>query len=281
LAAPGLRAGAETIRVTGSNLLGERFAEAAAKFARSNDVVVRLELHGTRPAIEELRAGNADLGLFLLPTGEAPPGEPLTSRVIGYQVAVVLVPAASPLRQLTTAQLRGLFARSAGDAFSRWGELNVIGDWASRPIALRALAPADGLAFPIFQHVILAEGEARTTLEFSPTPEALAGRLQAAENSIGVTGIPAADAKGFKILALATSPTEPAYAPTPENVHAGSYPLRMSLYVAFRRQSAPELQQFLKFILSDDGAAALAPAHFVPLPLGARNQLVFELEEMK
>jgi phosphate transport system substrate-binding protein len=163
----------------------------------------------------------------------------------------------------------------------RWGALNLLGDWVSRPIALRALAPSAGLAFPVFQHVILAAGEARTTLEFSLTPEALAGRLQAAANSIGITGFPATDDQRLKVLALAASPTDPAYAPTPENVHTGSYPLRMPLYVAFRRQSAPKLRQFLKFHLSDEGAAALAPAHFVPLPLGIRNQLVFELEEMK
>jgi hypothetical protein len=41
------------------------------------------------------------------------------------------------------------------------------------------------------------------------------------------------------------------------------------------------LQRFLKFLLSDETAAALASADFVPLPAGVRNQLVFELEEMR
>jgi hypothetical protein len=40
------------------------------------------------------------------------------------------------------------------------------------------------------------------------------------------------------------------------------------------------LQRFLKFLLADETAAALAPADFVPLPVGVRNQLVFEIEEM-
>ena len=227
-----LVAPAAEIRVTGSDLLGDSFTRAVAEYARQNDTVVKLDLRGTRPGRADLTAGRADVGLFLLPAGEPPPGDPLVSRVIAYQVAVVVVPVASPLRQVTTAQLRGVFALSAGDAFSRWGELNLIGEWTSRSIALRALSPA-------------------------------------------------AEVAGLRVLALAASPTDPAYAPTAENVHSGGYPLRMPLYVTFSRQAAPDLQLFLKFLLADEAAAALAPAHFVPLPLGARNQLVFELEEMR
>ena len=276
-----LAAPAAEIRVAGSDMLGDSFTRAVAEYARQNDTVVKLDLRGTRPGLADLLAGRADLGLFLLPAGEPPPGDPQVSRVIACQVAVVVVPVGSPLRQVTTAQLRGLFALAAGDAFSRWGELNLIGEWTSRSIALRALSPSAGLAFPVFQRVILSDGEAKSTVEFSATPEAFTQRLLAAENAIGVTGAPAAEEAGLRVLSLAASPTDPAYAPTAENVHSGGYPLRMPLYVTFPRRAAPALQLFLKFLLSDEAAAALAPAHFVPLPLGARNQLVFELEEMR
>ena len=94
-----------------------------------------------------------------------------------------------------------------------------------------------------------------------------------------MAGIAAAGGR-LRGLALAAGPTEPAYLPTPENVHAGAYPLRLALYVSFPREKAQELQRFLKFLLSDETAAALAPADFVPMPVGVRNQLVFEIEEM-
>ena len=272
---------AAEIRVAGSDLLGGDFTRAVAAYVRQNDTVVRLDLPGTRPALAALPAGRADIGLLLLPAGEVPPGEPLVSRVIGYQVAVVVVPVASPLRQVTTAQLVGLFAQSTGDTFSRWGDLNLGGEWTTRPIALRALAPAAGLVFPLFQRIILGGREARSAVEYSATPEAFRRRLLAADNAIGVTGAAAAGVAGLRVLALAASPTDPAYAPTPGNVHQGDYPLRLPLYVTFPRRAAPDLQLFLKFLLSDEAAAALAAAHFIPLPPGARNQLVFELEEMR
>ena len=106
-------------------------------------------------------------------------------------------------------------------------------------------------------------------------------RLRAADNSIGVGGAGMAGPAGLRVLAVAAGPTEPAYTPTAENVHRGSYPLRLVLHVVFPRAAAPRLLRFLKFLLADETAAALAPAHFVPLPRGARNQLVFELAEMR
>ncbi len=277
----GWSAAAAEIRVVGSDLRGPDFSRAVESFARQNDAAVRLDLRGSRPGLADLAAGRADIGIFLLPPGETPAGEGLTNRVIGHQVAVVAVSAASPLTQVTTAQLRGLFSLTSGDAFTRWGELNLIGTWTARPIALRALSPAAGLAWPLFQHVILASAAARPALEFAATPEAFSQRLRATDNSIGVTGLPVAEVPGLKVLALAAGQTDPACGPTPEHVHRGSYPLRMPIYVLFRRTEAPGLQLFLKFLLSDEAAAALAPASCLPLPLGVRNQLVFELEEMR
>jgi len=88
--------GADEIRVCGSDLLGESFLRVVQVFARQNDSVVKLNPHGTRPGIDDLQAGRADVGLFLLRADEPPPLEQLLSRVVAYQV--VVVPAASPLR---------------------------------------------------------------------------------------------------------------------------------------------------------------------------------------
>lgn len=276
-----LSAGAAEIRITGSDLLGDAFGRAAAVYARENDTVVKVDLRGTRPGIEDLRQGRADLGVFLLPPEEPAPLDRLVSRVVAYQVAVVVVPTASPLRQVTLPQLRGLYAQTSSQTLLRWGDLNLSAPWADRPVLLRALAPKAGLAFPLFQRVILAGGEPNASLEYLPTEAAFIQRLAATDTAVGVTGLFPAETSGLRVLSLAASPTDPAYAPTPENVHQGGYPLRMPLYVTFRREARADLLPFLKFLLSDEGAAALAPAHFVPLPVGVRNQLVFELEEMK
>lgn len=276
-----LSASAAEIRVVGSDLLGDGFARAVIAFARQDDTAVKLDLRGTRPGTEDMAAGRADVGIFLLPASEPPPVGAVVSRVMGYQVAVVVVPTASPLTQVTTGQLRGIFGEVAKEGFARWGDLNLPGEWAARPIALQAVAPADDLAWPLFQRVVLQDAQAKAGVEYSANGATLAQRLRAAENTIGVVGAGVAGSPGLRVLALAAGPTDPAYGPTAENVHRGSYPLRLVLYVTFRRTAAPDLQRFLKFLLADETAAALAPAGFVPLPVGVRNQLVFELEEMR
>jgi phosphate transport system substrate-binding protein len=254
---------AAEIRVVGSDLLGEGFVRAVAEFARQNDTGVKLDLRGTRPGAVDLEAGRADVGIFLLPAAEAPPAGDVVSRVMGYQVTVIAVPAASALNQVTVAQLREIF-----------------GGTSQRDPTPFAVGPPAGLAWPLFQRVILNNAPPKATLSFSPSGAALAQRLLATEDSIGVTGLASATG-GLRVLALASGPAEPAYLPTPENVHAGAYPLRLVLYVSFPRAKAPQLQRFLKFLLADEAAAVLAPADIVPLPVGVRNQLVFELEEMK
>lgn len=254
---------AAEIRVVGSDLLGEGFARAVVEYARGDGTAVQLDLRGTRPGADALEAGRADVGIFLLPAAEAAPAGAVASRVIGYQVAVVAVPAASPLTQVTVAQLRGIF-----------------GETGSKDRMPLAVSPRAGLAWPLFQRVILQDTAPQAAVEFSPSGAAIAQRLRETGNSIGVAGLAVAGA-GLRALAVAAGPTDPAYLPTSENVHAGAYPLRMVLHVSFPRAQAPELQRFLKFLLSDEAAAALAPADFVPLPVGVRNQLVFEIEEMK
>ncbi|HEY0864775.1 MAG TPA: substrate-binding domain-containing protein [Lacunisphaera sp.] len=254
---------AAEIRVVGSDLLGEGFARAVAEFARQEDMVVKLDLRGTRPGVDALEAGRADVGLFLLPAAETPPAGAVVSRTMGYQVTVIAVPATAPLTQITVAQLRRIY----GEA----------GQKERTPFAV---SPQAGLAWPLFQRIILQDAAPNAVLAFSPSGTALAQSLLATENSIGVTGS-AAVGEGLRVLAVASGPAEPACLPSPENVHAGAYPLRLVLYVSFLRTKAPALQRFLKFLLSDETAAALTPADFIPLPVGVRNQLVFELEEMR
>ncbi len=97
---------AAEIRVVGSDLLGEGFSRAVGEFTRQNDTPVKLDLRGTRPGVDALEAGRADVGIFLLPAAETPPAGVVVSRIMGYHVTVVVVPTASPLTQITVAQLR-------------------------------------------------------------------------------------------------------------------------------------------------------------------------------
>lgn len=123
---------------------------------------------------------------------------------------------------------------------------------------------------------LLGEGFARAVAEFARQNDT-AVKLDLRGTRPGLVDLEAGRADlGIFLLGAAEAP------PSGDLVsRVMGYPLRLALHVAFPRAAAPQLQRFLKFLLADETAAALAPAHFVPLPRGARNQLVFELEEMR
>lgn len=269
---------AAEIRVAGSDLLGPAFVAAMEKFGRENGVTVTPLLAGTRPGLDRLRSGDADLGLFALPPGETAPGEPLLTRVVAYQPVVLVVPDKLPLTQLTLTQARGIFAATGAENFALWGELGLTGEWRTRTIAIQAIEPTAALTLPLFRRLALNHAELKP-LASTATLERVLDRVRNSDNGIGlVPAVPDATS-GLRAIALAPSVRESAHLPTAENLHDGSYPLRLPLYVSFRREAAPRLQLFLRFLLSDECAEALAQAHFVALPIDARNQLVFELEE--
>ncbi|MDP2137045.1 MAG: substrate-binding domain-containing protein [Candidatus Didemnitutus sp.] len=268
------------IRLTGSDLLGPEFGAAIEQFAREQEISVSAEFAGSRPGIEQLRQGEADVGLFALIPGEEPPGEPLLSRVIAYQAVVVVVPDALPLTEITHGQLHGIFAVGGTDSFSSWGALGLTGEWRTRAIAPHALAPTAGLVVPLVRRLIFQGAEFRPVVQLAADADQVAQRTRSADNSIALTvGWPAPDS-GLRVLAVARSVTEPAYLPIPEHLEL-SYPLRLPLYLTIRPAAAPRLQAFLKFLLSAEGGAAFAQAHFQLLPEGPRNQLILELEVLR
>lgn len=274
-----LAARSAEIRLAGSDLLGGALVSAVEKFGRDNDVHIAASLDGTRPGLDRLRAGDADVVVFTLPPDERPPGDPFVVRVLGYQPAVIVVPEAVPLTQLTLAQAQGIFAATGAQSVTLWGELGLTGDWRTRTITVQAVAPGAALTVPLFRRLALNGAEIRTLASFASLDRVLE-RVRSGGNAIGLVSVVPAAGSGLRAVALAPSVRDPAHLPTPEALHDGSYPVRLPLYVAFRREAAPRLLTFLRFLLSDECGEALAQAHFVSLPVSARNQLVFELEEL-
>lgn len=269
------------IRVTGSDLLGPAFARTVQDFEGRIGRTAKLDLRGTRPGIETLVAGRADIGLFLLPSGETPPGDPLTTRIVAWQVTVVAVPETLPLSRLTLGQLKEIFGQKAGGEVLCWEKFGVDGEWADQPVRPLALSPDAGLAWPQLRSLLPGAGEDGLLVGFEERHELLAQALRTDPTGIAVAGGRIAAESGLRLLPVAAEADQPAFPPTSEAVHAGRYPLRMPLWAAFRRADAPRLLPFLKFLLGPETAQALARADFMPLPEGDRVRLAFEFEEMR
>lgn len=263
-AAPLLRA--DGIRVAGTDLLGPDFPRIAEDWAVRSGTSLEWDLKGTRPGIEAARAGRASVALFLLPPDAAPPGDPLTVRLLGWQVTVVAVSATAPLRETSLPVLR---ARCAGGRDGASG------------VRLLALAPETGLAWAHFRAAVLAGEGSAPSVEFVADRGSLAEALRRDETALAVADAGILTEPGLRPLALAGETDGPAFLPGPESLLAGRYPLQLGLWVAVRRSEVPRLMSWLRFVTGDEAAQALARAGFMPLPAGERARLRFEFEEMR
>ncbi len=266
--------------MVGSDLVADSIGAELKACATQNDVEFSLALKGSRLGIEALKSDAADFGLLVFASGDARPGPEFSSSVIGYMTAVIVVPASVPLTQLTYSQLAAVFGASELNNFKRWSEIGVTGNWGVRGITPVATSRRAGLAIDLFRYGVLQTPELKPTVEMFDAPAQAIERISSEEGGIALLGAPPAETSGMKVLLIGKGAGEVAYGPTSENLHSGDYPLRLPVYLVFRKGAAKPLNFVLRHLLADETAPALIKAGVVPLPVQVRNQLVFELESM-
>lgn len=280
LLAPVVVVNAAPIRVAGSDLLAEAIGGDLREFAKKNDLEVAIDMRGSRLGLEALQSGQADFALLAFGPHDAKPGPEFVTRVAGYMTAVLVVPADLPLTQVTYPQLAGVYGASEVNNFKRWSDLNVRGEWGGRTITAVSTTRRVGLSIDLFRLAVLQTPEFKpTVLMFDDQAKALE-RLGAADGGLALVSVPPEN-PALKVLLVAKASGDVAYGPTPENLHTGDYPLRLPVHLVLRKESAPKLNFLLRRLLSDESAPAWSKAGLVPLPVQARNQLVFDLENMR
>ncbi len=273
--------GAEAIRLAGSDLLDEALRPSLTEFAKQNDLELSLDMRGSRLGLEALQGGKADLALLVFGEQDPKPGPEFSSSVFGYLTSVVVVPADLSLTQISFPQLAGVFGANELVNHKRWSDVGALGNWAPRTISAMALRRSAGLSLDLFRYNVLQKPELKPTVALLDTPEEVYARLSGEEGGIAILPAPPpASGSKLKVLLVAKGARagDVAYPPTSENLHTGDYPLRLPVHVVFRKGDAPKVGRVIKHLLADETAPALQAAGVVPLPVQARNQLVFDIE---
>jgi phosphate transport system substrate-binding protein len=244
------------VRVTGSDTmlaLARRWSEA---FMRQNPgVVVQVHGGGTGAGVAALVEGRADLG-----TGSRPllPEEvqELTDRhdSLGVSfrcardaVSVFLNPA-NPVRDMSLAQLKGLFS----GRILTWQEVGGL----DAPVRILVRPPNSG-TYQLFRELVLDEeayAEGATTL---PTTAAVVDAVRGEPTAVGYGGIAFAD--DLVHCAVRGQP------PTAASVRNGSYPLARYLYLHSVRRPRGWPRRFIDFVFSDEGQRIVEEVGFVSL----------------
>jgi ABC-type phosphate transport system substrate-binding protein len=273
-----LTAGWSDVRVVGSDLMGPAFISSVEAYSKRNDLGLNLNLAGSRSGLDDLLAGRADLGLIVFSPEEKTPEAPYVSMVVAYHTAVVVVPATLPLTQISFAQLKAIYSDDAQSGLKRWSDLGVVGEWTHRSILPNVTGPSATLTYELFRHLVLADAPYRPTVILQPNANASLERILGDEGGMAVMPMLPPNQPKLKTLLVGRNPNDVAFGPTSDNLHSGDYPIRLPVYMVFRKDAAKRMLTTLRFLLSEDALPLWQQAGLVPPPIQARNQMIFDLE---
>ncbi len=209
---------------------------------------------------------------------------------------IIFVHKDNPLRGLTLDQLDGILgaertggwegtqwttaaARGPEKNIRTWGQLGLTGEWANHPIAIFGIDATLSGWSGLIQQVVFKGGDkwnpviheiVRGGTEVPADAQIVKGVAQD-RYAIGFSFMRVVEQNpGVKPLALAARPGEAFVAPTADSFHARTYPLVTSVYIYLNRPPGqplpPRLREFLTFILSREGQAAVAEdGMYIPL----------------
>ncbi|MFA6960123.1 MAG: substrate-binding domain-containing protein [Opitutaceae bacterium] len=266
------------VRVVGTDLLGKDFSSGLTAYSKLNDLGVTQSLEGSRSGLGRLQSGLADLGVVVYSPGEKPLTGDFISMPVAYHTVVVVVPVTLPLTQITFAQLNAIYGDDAQSGLKRWNDLGVVGEWAQRNILPNIPGTGGGLTYDLFRYSVLTTPTLKPTVSVQATLSDSLTRIRGDEGGIAILPLLPTNQSRLKTLLVARRAEDVAFGPTPENIHSGDYPIRLPVYLVFRKDAAKRLQPTLRYLLSEDALPLWEGAQLVPLPIQARNQEIFDLE---
>jgi phosphate transport system substrate-binding protein len=251
------------------------------------NVNIQIQGAGSSTAPPALTEGTANLGPMSRPMKDAEieafeqkHGYKPTGIAVAIDALAVYVHKDNPIQGLTIPQVDAVFSatRKCGydDDISRWGQLGLKGEWASRSIQLYGRNSVSG-TYGYFKEHALCNGDFKNNVNEQPGSASVVQGVTKSLNGIGYSGI-GYKTSGVKAVPLAKSEGEEPIPATTENAVSGKYPLARALYVYINKHPnkplAPLEREFIKMVLSEAGQRVVVKDGYIPLPAAmAQKQL--------
>lgn len=191
---------------------------------------------------------------------------------VAIDALAVFVNKDNAIESLSIPQIDAIFSATrkcgAGKDASRWGDVGLKGDWASKPIQLYGRNSVSG-TYGYFKEKALCKGDYKTNVNEQPGSASVVQSVSTGLNAIGYSGL-GYKTSGVRAVPLSKKDGEPAYDANEDNAINGKYPLSRVLYVyvnkAPNKPLPPLEREFFKMVLSKQGQEAVVKDGYVPLP---------------
>jgi phosphate transport system substrate-binding protein len=253
------------------------WAETFNKFYPS--AKIQIEGKGSSTAPPALISGTAQLGPMSRPMKgteidqfEKKYGYKPTAIRTAVDALAVFVNKDNPIKCMTLAQADAVFSKSRRSGHKEdvktWGQLGLIGEWASRPISLYGRNSASG-TYGFFKEHTLKNGDYKDEVKEQPGSASVVQGITVDRFAMGYSGIGYATA-GVRAVPLAEKEGAKCQEADPDNAYAGTYPLARFLYVYVNKAPGKPLEpltrEFVKLIMSKEGQDAVIKDGYFPIP---------------
>ena len=215
----------------------------AEAFQERTGVVIEIGGGGSSYGAKSCLNGETALGFL---SRDLKPSE-LEKGLVGTSYAIdgvaVVVSPKNPISSVTLEELSILYSGERG-----WRD--------GRPVVLFNRNASSGTR-EVFQKVVMKK-EAFADNARILHDKVMMRNVSRIRTAVGYTSASGV-ADTVKILEVA------GYDPTPENLLNGNYPITRTLTFASRPDSGVEVEQFLEFVLSEEGASIIQDSGFLPL----------------
>jgi len=190
----------------------------------------------------------------------------------------------NPIEGLTMKQIDGIFSstnRLGGSTINTWGEAGVKdSDWRNRPISVYGRNSASG-TYGFFRDTALGGGDFRSAVAEQPGSSAVVQSVGSNRFGIGYSGY-GYRTSGVKVLKVAAEEGGEFYAPSPETVVNGDYPISRFLFLYVNKAPNEKLDtltyEFLRYALSKQGQEIVDRDGYFTLSASVANEVVASLQ---
>ena len=263
----------------GSDTLANLMTLWAEQFKRFHPSVnIQIQAAGSATAPPALTEGTSNLGPMSrlmksneLEAFEGKYGYKPTAVPVAVDALAVFVHKDNPIKGLTIEQVDAIFSatRQCGYAsdITKWGELGLAGEWASRTIQLYGRNSVSG-TYGYFKEHGLCKGDFKNNVNEQPGSASVVQGVTKSLNGIGYSGI-GYRTSGVRAVPLADKAGNLEEA-TEENALSGKYPLSRYLFIyvnkAPNKPLAPLERAFLRMVLSQEGQAIVTKDGYIQVP---------------
>jgi phosphate transport system substrate-binding protein len=202
---------------------------------------------------------------------------------VAIDALAVYVNKDNPIPGLSIPQVDAIMSatRKCGgkEDITKWGQVGMSGEWASRAIALYGRNSVSG-TYGYFKEKALCKGDFKRNVAEQPGSASVVQSVTGQINAIGYSGI-GYKTSGVRAIPLAKKDGEPFVEADATHAIDGTYPLARVLYVYVNKRPnqplAPLEREFVKLVLSKQGQEVVIKDGFVPMPAAMAAKALADL----